>query len=219
MTQLVIIDYGSGNLRSVAKACERALLDHSISGEVIVSDDPATLHHASHILLPGVGAFGDCMQGLTSIDGLLATLTEQVLEKRRWFLGICVGMQLLFDKGYEHGEHAGLGWIGGEVKRFATDGLKVPHMGWNRLSLNTPPGAGGIGSCSPLFHDIPNGAHAYFVHSYHAQGVADEHVIATTEYGGSVVAAVAKDNMFGAQFHPEKSQAAGLQLLANFLAL
>lgn len=216
MRKLVIIDYGSGNLRSAAKACERALLDFDITGSVSVSANAADLKTASHILLPGVGAFGDCIQGLRSAPGMLDTLTEQVLEQEKWFLGICVGMQLLFDKGLEHGEHEGLGWIGGEVDTIMPKaGLKIPHMGWNSLAIHNPESA----VTPPLFRGIENGAYAYFVHSYQAQHVTEECIIATTDYGGSIVASVAKDNLFGTQFHPEKSQETGLRLLANFLKI
>lgn len=216
MTRLIIIDYGSGNLRSAAKACERALLDHDIKGEVVVSNNPAELATASHILLPGVGAFGDCMAGLSAVPGMLEALETQVRQQQKWFLGICVGMQLLFDKGYEHGTYDGLGWIGGEVRKFALEDktLKIPHMGWNELLI---PSSAREEGC--LFAHIDNGAHAYFVHSYHAEQVVAEHVLATADYGGEFVAAVKKGNIFGTQFHPEKSQANGVQLLANFLSL
>lgn len=228
MTKLIIIDYGSGNLRSVAKACERAMLDEAMDGEVTVSSDPQALEGASHLLLPGVGAFGDCMQGLKGIDGMLDALDAQVHRQKKWFLGICVGMQLLFDKGYEHGTHDGLGWIPGEVKPFDLGPeYKVPHMGWNQVSgiriqdSKASPSEARIPNPEShlLLNDIDEGEHAYFVHSYHAQEVPKEYVLATTEYGGPVVAAVGTENIFGTQFHPEKSQAAGLRLLANFLQL
>ncbi len=240
--KLVIIDYGSGNLRSAAKACERALSDHAIQGEVIVSSDARTLQTASHIILPGVGAFGDCMQGLQSRGGLLEALSEQVLQHKRWFLGICVGMQLLFDRGLEHGAHQGLGWLKGEVIKLSPSdpSLKIPHMGWNQLQLKH--------TSHPLFQHITSESvdelalselhaktsrvsreqlinksvdepFAYFVHSYQAKCTHEEEVIATTSYGGEVVAAVGRENIFGTQFHPEKSQAAGLSLLANFMKL
>jgi glutamine amidotransferase len=234
--KLVIIDYGSGNLRSAAKACERALSEHAIQGEVIVSSDARTLQTASHIILPGVGAFGDCMQGLQSRNGLLDALSEQVLEKKRWFLGICVGMQLLFERGFEHGTHAGLGWLKGEVVKLSPSdpSLKIPHMGWNQLqlkhtshplfqhiiseSLDEP--AMSLRSSAPCSgQQTRTGVFNYFVHSYHAKCANSEDILATTDYGGEIVAAVGRANIFGTQFHPEKSQAAGLSLLANFMKL
>lgn len=207
----VIIDYGSGNLRSVAKAFERVAPDVGfIAADIVVSSDPEALASADHIVLPGVGAFGDCMAGLTGVDGLKEALFEAVQTKGRPFLGICVGMQLLADKGLEHGSYNGLGWIGGTVDALkpADDSLKIPHMGWNELNVT---------SDHPVFDGIETGTHMYFVHSY-AFDVADKnHLAATTDYGGPVTAAVAKDTMIGTQFHPEKSQKDGLHLLTNFL--
>jgi imidazole glycerol-phosphate synthase subunit HisH len=213
---LVIIDYGSGNLRSCAKAFERV----AGTQKIIVSADPKALADASHIVLPGVGAFADCMQGLRAVSGMLDALSENVIQKQKHFLGICVGMQLMFERGFEHGEHQGLGWIQGDVVGIRDSGfgirqehpqsLKVPHMGWNELTIPKP---------NPLFKGIKNGAHAYFVHSYHAQCTHAEDVAATTNYGGTVTAAVARGNLFGTQFHPEKSQETGLAVLTNFLAL
>lgn len=217
MAKLVIIDYGSGNLRSAAKACERAIKDFDINASVEVSNDPLALKDASHVLLPGVGAFGDCMQGLTALPGMLEALEEQVLKEKKWFLGICVGMQLLFERGYEHGVHDGLGWLKGEVKLIERpQEYKIPHMGWNIL---LPPAKSTDFANYPLLAGIKPGDFTYFVHSYHAVDVRTDHVLATTDYGGEIVAAVGKENIFGTQFHPEKSQATGLQLLANFLRL
>lgn len=203
----VIIDYGSGNLRSAAKAFERVA-----GGEhpVIVSSDPEYLCKASHIVLPGVGAFADCMRGLKAVPGMLAALERQVLEHKKPFLGICVGMQMLFTRGHEHGAHAGLGWIEGEVVKLEARNLKIPHMGWNELNLTQPQ--------HPLLADMKNGEHVYFVHSYHAVTPAS-HMLATTEYGGVVTAVVARGNIMGVQFHPEKSQAAGLRVIENFLRI
>lgn len=213
---LVIIDYGSGNLRSCAKAFERVAGNQKI----IVSADPKALADASHIVLPGVGAFADCMQGLHAISGMLDALTENVIQKQKKFLGICVGMQLMFERGFEHGEHQGLGWLKGEVIGISNkqhqspvpnpQSLKIPHMGWNDLTIPKP---------NPLFKGIKDGAHAYFVHSYHAQCAHSEDVASTVDYGGPVTAAVSRGHLFGTQFHPEKSQETGLALLANFLAL
>lgn len=232
----VIIDYGSGNLRSAAKACERALQDHKIAGEVIVSSEASALRDASHIILPGVGAFADCMQGLKLCPNLLDTLTEQVREHKKWFLGICVGMQLLFERGHEHGVHDGLGWLKGEVVKLTPNNpsLKIPHMGWNALTFQ-PIGdreknisgfessrTSSLESASCDFQQKIAEAKkndVYFVHSYHAKCSNREDILATTDYGGEVVAMVGRENIFGTQFHPEKSQATGLSLLSNFMQL
>jgi len=210
MTKAVIIDYGSGNLRSAAKAFERAAQEWGFTDAVKVTANPADLKSATHIVLPGVGAFADCMNGLKALPGMVAALTQAVRNERKPFLGICVGMQLLATRGVEHGTHDGLGWVPGEVRRIdpgpAT--LKVPHMGWNELRLLRP---------HPLFAGIETGAHAYFVHSYHFAPVDPNAVAATVEHGGSLAAAVIQGKIAGTQFHPEKSQEAGLRLIANFL--
>lgn len=198
---LAIIDYGSGNLRSAAKAFER------IGAEVNVTRDPELLRRASHIVLPGVGAFADCMAGLSAIPDMLAALEEEVLTRKKYFLGICVGMQMLFEKGHEHGVHKGLGWLKGEVVPL-NSALKIPHMGWNELQVTGQ---------HPLLAGIENGAHAYFVHSYHAQCADKNTVLATTEYGQIIPAVVGQGHIMGTQFHPEKSQDVGLRLLRNFL--
>lgn len=201
---LAIIDYGSGNLRSVAKAFERV----AVGVPVVVTSDAQLLSEASHIVLPGVGAFADCMNGLRALPGMIEALTREVREKKKPFLGICVGMQMLFERGHEHGVHAGLGWLKGEVVLLEAPGHKIPHMGWNELALQRQ---------HPLLAGIKEGAHAYFVHSYHAVGCDSSDVIATAEYGAPVTAVVARANIFGTQFHPEKSQDTGLTLLSNFL--
>jgi glutamine amidotransferase len=208
---VVIVDYGSGNLRSAAKAFERAMAESGRTDPVRVSCDPDTVRRAERIVLPGVGAFADCRRGLDSVSGMLDALREAVLVGGRPFLGICVGMQLLARIGREHGNHAGLGWIDGEVALLpaAGQGLKIPHMGWNELVIRTPP--------HPVLRDIPAGAHAYFVHSFGFMPAEPATVAATVDYGGPVVAVVARDNLVGTQFHPEKSQATGLRLIANFL--
>src|SRR5262245_42047788 len=203
---VAIVDYGSGNLRSAAKAFERAARENEIPATIRVTDDPRAIAAADRVVLPGVGAFGDCRAGLDARPGVIAAMTESV-GRGRPFLGICVGMQLLATRGIEFGVHPGLGWIEGEVRRLApadpaipTDPqLKVPHMGWN--TLVQPRG-------HALLAGIANGAHAYFVHSFHlipAPG-AEGCVVATTDYGGDVVAMVARRNVAGTQFHPEKSQ-------------
>jgi glutamine amidotransferase len=209
---VAIIDYGSGNLRSAAKAFEYAA---AATGHTVrIASSPEALREASHIVLPGVGAFADCMHGLEAVTGMRAALEEQVMKRKKPFLGICVGMQMLFETGYEHGTHKGLGWLKGEVVKIGgTEGfpaaLKIPHMGWNDLTL-TRPG-------HPLLNGIADGDHAYFVHSYHAVCDAQDDTIATTDYGGALAAIVAHGNIMGTQFHPEKSQQTGLKLIGNFL--
>ncbi|MFG1409989.1 imidazole glycerol phosphate synthase subunit HisH [Xanthobacter sp. VTT E-85241] len=208
---VAIVDYGSGNLHSAAKALERAA--NGLGANVIVTSDPDIVRDADRVVLPGVGAFADCRRGLDAVDGMVAALEEAVHGRGRPFLGICVGLQLLAERGLEHGVTAGLGWIKGEVDRIAPSdpALKIPHMGWNTLTLARP---------HPLFEGIPTGEkglHAYFVHSYQFVLADPADLVATTDYGGTITAAVAKDNVAGTQFHPEKSQTLGLALLANFL--
>ena len=197
--RLVLVDYGAGNLRSVENALRAAG-----APDVTVSADPAAVRGADRIVLPGVGAFAACMGALGGIPGMIDALGEAVAEKARPFLGICVGMQLMATHGEEHGVHAGLGWIGGAVRRLPADHVKVPHMGWNDV---TPARA------HPLLH----AGEAYFLHGYafHPDDPAD--LLAATDHAGPVTAAVARDTMIGVQFHPEKSQAYGLAFLARFL--
>jgi glutamine amidotransferase len=211
--KVAIIDYGSGNLHSAHKAFERAASESGIGGEIIVTSDPERVRTADRIVLPGVGAYADCRRGLDAVPGMVAAMTEAVHDNGRPFLGICVGMQLLADRGLEHVTTPGLSWIGGDVVEIKpTDPtLKIPHMGWNTLDQAQD---------HALLAGIPTGAdgwHAYFVHSFHLQPSSSDTVIATTQYGGSVTALVAKDTVAGTQFHPEKSQKLGLALIANFL--
>ncbi len=205
----VIIDYGSGNLRSAEKAFERSVRELGLTMDIEVSGDAEAVRAADRIVLPGVGAFGDCRRGLDAVPGMTDVLEEMVHEKARPFLGICVGMQLMATRGLEHGEHEGLGWIAGDVVEMkpSDPSLKIPHMGWNELQLT---------GAHPVLADLPV-AHAYFVHSYQLQAADEADVVARTDYGGPVTAAVARDNMVGTQFHPEKSQALGLALIRNFL--
>jgi len=207
--KIAVIDYGSGNLRSAARALIRAVAETGRSDEVVVTSDAETVRHADRIVLPGVGAFADCMQGLDGLPGMHQVLQETVIEGGRPFLGICVGMQLMAEWGREHGDTEGLGWLKGEVValRPADSALKVPHMGWNELTVRRP---------HPLMAGIAPGAHAYFVHSYHF-AAAETEIWTETDYGGPVAALVGRDNLAGTQFHPEKSQAVGLKLIANFL--
>ncbi len=211
---VAIVDYGSGNLHSAAKAFERAAREAGSSEPILVTSDPDAVRDADRIVLPGVGAFADCRRGLDGVPGMVDALTEAVRERARPFFGICVGMQLMASRGLEHETAAGLGWIPGDVRRLepADPALKVPHMGWNVLHLQRE---------HPLVEGIelgPQGLHAYFVHSYALEPRDPDHVVAVSQYGGAVTAIVARDNMVGAQFHPEKSQTLGLALIRNFLA-
>ncbi|TAN51746.1 MAG: imidazole glycerol phosphate synthase subunit HisH [Rhodospirillales bacterium] len=211
MNTVAIIDYGSGNLRSAAKAFERAAAETGTGQDILVTADPEAVGKAGRIVLPGVGAFADCKRGLEALPGMADILAERVLRAGVPFLGICVGMQLLASLGHEHGEHKGLGWIEGEVRRLAPadPSLKIPHMGWNELEFE--PGS------HPLLAGLASGAHAYFVHSYAFRPYNPGHVLAWVAYGGPIAALVGRDNIAGTQFHPEKSQDSGLKLIANFL--
>ncbi|MDO8975791.1 imidazole glycerol phosphate synthase subunit HisH [Reyranella sp.] len=207
---VAIVDYGSGNLRSAAKAFERAAREAGTHERVLVTSSPAEVAAADRIVLPGVGAFADCRAGLYAVPGMVDTLQREVIERGKPFLGICVGMQLMATRGVEYGIHAGLDWIAGDVVRIepGKDHLKIPHMGWNELTDLKP---------HALLEGIAPRAHAYFVHSYQLAASKPETVLALTDYGGPVTAIVGRDNLAGTQFHPEKSQATGLRLIANFL--
>ena len=207
---VAIVDYGSGNLRSAQKAFERANAEADLGFTVTVTADAEEVRRASHVVLPGVGAFADCMRGLESLSGMRDALEDAVVRAQKPFLGICVGMQLMARAGREHGEHAGLGWIDGEVAALMPGDatLKVPHMGWNELVFSL---------AHPIFEGITDGAHAYFVHSYGFVCEDRASVIARVDHGGEVTAAIGRDNLVGTQFHPEKSQATGLAVIANFL--
>jgi glutamine amidotransferase len=210
---VAIIDYGSGNLHSAAKAFERAARDHGAETRVIVTSDPGLVRKADRIVLPGVGAFKECREGILAVPGMWNTLEDVVLRKARPFLGICVGMQLMASRGLEHDVSEGFGWIPGDVVRIepGSSSFKIPHMGWNTLNQHRP---------HPLLDGIAlgdGGLHAYFVHSYHLVPDDPNHVMSTTRHGIDISAMVARDNMAGTQFHPEKSQALGLALIGNFL--
>jgi len=208
---VAIIDYGSGNLRSAAKAFERAVSELG-GGSIELTKDPDRLKNFSHLVLPGVGAFSDCMARLSAADGLIDSLQEQVFNKTKPFLGICVGMQLMADVGREHGKTDGFGWIPGEVVPISPHlrNIKVPHMGWNDLQFTN--------STHPLIQNLPAGAHAYFVHSYHFVTKDRKHELATVNHGQRLTAIVGRDNLIGTQFHPEKSQRIGLRFIKNFLS-
>ena len=212
MSLVTIIDYGAGNLHSAAKAFERMA---AVVGDITVevTADPERVRRADRIMLPGVGAFADCKAGLDAVPGMVEVLDERVIKGGTPFLGVCVGMQLMASEGREKTVTAGLGWIPGAVQAItpADAALKVPHMGWNTISITRP---------HAIFENIqdgPAGLHAYFVHSYHLVTESPDTLLATTDYGGALTAVVGRDNMVGTQFHPEKSQALGLQLIENFL--
>ncbi len=211
---VAIIDYGSGNLRSAEKAFEYAARSHAQMPDVIVTADPERVLKADRIVLPGVGAFADCKRGLWAVDGMPEALEETVQKQGKPFFGICVGMQLMAERGLEFETVDGLGWVGGDVTAMdpSDPDLKIPHMGWNTIDVR--------GEGHPVFKDLetgPDGLHAYFVHSFHLACESDETRLATFDYAGIFTAMVAKDNMVGTQFHPEKSQKLGLGLIANFL--
>jgi len=209
-SRVALIDYGSGNLQSAAKALLRAADEHSIALDLKVTAKPEDVAAADRVVLPGVGAFGDCYRGLAALPGMIEAIETRVLKQGRAFLGICVGMQLMASVGREHGEYKGLGWIPGAVERLKPSdaSLKIPHMGWNTIRLLRP---------HPVFAGLESGTHVYFVHSYAMKPDDRAAVLAEADYGGPFLAAVARDNLVGTQFHPEKSQAAGLRLLGNFL--
>jgi glutamine amidotransferase len=213
---IAIIDYGSGNLRSAAKAFEHVVREEGIEADIVITDDADIVAKAGRIVLPGQGAFGDCISGLKAVDGMTDVLAERVLQRGVPFFGICVGMQLLATRGLEFGDHAGLGWIAGDVRKMTPNNpdLKIPHMGWNTLiPANTShPVLQGITKTSS-----GGGADFYFVHSFVFECKDTKDVAAWCDYGGKFTAIVAKDNMIGCQFHPEKSQQAGLELIRGFL--
>jgi len=207
---VAIVDYGSGNLRSAAKAFERAAREAGTHERVLVTSNPREVENAARIVLPGVGAFADCRAGLFAVPGMVDALQREVIERGKPFLGICVGMQLMATRGVEYGIHAGLDWIVGDVVRIqpGEGHLKIPHMGWNELRGLKP---------HALLEGIAERDHAYFVHSFQLAAAKPETVLAVVDYGGPITAMVGRDNLAGTQFHPEKSQATGLRLIANFL--
>ena len=210
MQSVALIDYGSGNLRSAEKALQRAAADHAVAAEIVTTDDPELIARADRVVLPGVGAFAACMRALQGRPGVIEAMTEAVQARGAPFLGICVGLQLMATRGLEFGETPGLDWVAGDVKRLQpADGrLKVPHMGWNALDLAQTHG---------MFAALPQGAHMYFTHSFAFFPEDERDVMAWADHGGRFPAAVARGNVAGVQFHPEKSQKPGLALLARFL--
>jgi len=210
MSQVTIIDYGSGNLHSIEKSFEKEVQDKAM--RVVVSDKAEDIERASHIVLPGVGAFGDCIEGLQKLSGMQQALEENVIKQRKPFMGVCVGMQMLADEGFENGSHKGLGWISGKVKPITPNdsSLKIPHMGWNEIKIEKQ---------HPVLDGINSGDHVYFVHSYHFDCVDKNNALASVDYGQRIVSVVANDNIVAAQFHPEKSQSTGLKFISNFLKM
>ncbi len=208
--KVAIVDFGSGNLHSAHKAFERAAREAGVAAEVRVTADPDWTLAADRIVLPGVGAYADCRRGLDAAAGMVEALSESVRRRGRPFLGICVGMQLLATRGLEHQTVAGLDWIAGDVAaiRPANPKLKIPHMGWNTLDARRP---------HALLDGVRPGLHAYFVHSFQLYPADPSDIVATADYGGPITAIVARDNVAGTQFHPEKSQTLGLALIGNFL--
>jgi len=207
---ITVIDYGSGNLKSAAKALEAAAQNVNESSKILVTSDPKIIKESDKIVLPGQGSFGDCYSGIKKIPGLNETLNEFVLEKKKPILGICVGMQLFAKIGYESQKTEGFGWIDAEVRKInnMNKKIKLPHMGWNEIELKK--------DCF-LFSNIKNKSHMYFIHSYEFMTKQKDCVVATTNYGNSIIASIAKENIIGTQFHPEKSQKNGLIILENFL--
>jgi len=208
---VALIDYGSGNLRSAAKALERAARETGLNRTILVTDDPEAVDRAQRVVLPGVGAFADCKTGLERVPGLEAAVIRAVEDRAVPFLGICVGYQLMAQRGLEFGATAGFGWLKGDIAKMAPPdpALKIPQMGWNDLVIK---------QAHPLLDGLKTGDHAYFVHSFALVGGAADECLAEVDYGGPVVAIAGRNNMAGTQFHPEKSQATGLRLLANFLS-
>lgn len=207
MKRIAIIDYGSGNLRSVANALREVAGQDE---QIVVTAAAHEVMTADRIILPGVGAFADCRRGLDALPGMGAALETRVRKEGAPFLGICVGMQLLAESGHEYGVTEGLDWLGGTVRALEKPpNGKIPHMGWNELDLHQ--------SLHPFFKGVASGAHVYFVHSYHVAGLAEDNVLASVDYGQSIAAVVGRDNILGTQFHPEKSQQTGLRLLRNFM--
>ena len=205
--KIAIINYGYGNLHSVNKAFEKANNDFNLNAKIEVTNNPDHINKADKIVLPGVGSFFDCLNAINSIDGVFETLQEQVINKQKCFMGICVGMQLLADIGYENGENNGFGWVSGSVEKMkASPNYKIPHMGWNTINFKN----------SHLFKDINENSDFYFVHSYEFKTV-EENILASTNYASKITAAIKKNNIFGTQFHPEKSHKNGQQLIKNFI--
>ena len=204
--RVALVDYDSGNLHSAEKAVQ--MMGRDAGAQVVVTSDPDVVRRADRIVLPGDGAFPACRAALDAVPGMVEALEERVLHGGVPFLGICVGMQMLATTGHEYRQTPGLNWIGGQVEAIAAPGLKVPHMGWNDLTIIRP---------HPMLEGVATGDHAYFVHGWQFRADDPAHLLATADYGGPVTAVIGRDNIVGTQFHPEKSQAVGLRIIANFL--
>ena len=205
--KIAIINYGYGNLHSVNQAFKKANNDFDLNAEIEVTNNPNEINKADKIVLPGVGSFTDCLNAIKSIDGIYESLQEQVISKKKYFMGICVGMQLLADIGYENEKNDGFGWVSGIVEKMNVPlDYKIPHMGWNTIQFKN----------NDLFKGINQNSDFYFVHSYEFKTV-DKNILATTNYASKVTAAIKKDNIFGTQFHPEKSHINGQKLIKNFI--
>jgi glutamine amidotransferase len=209
--KIVIVDYGLGNILSAQQSFLKVVKDCKKDIPVIISSDPEDINRSSHIVLPGQGAFVSCINGLKQIPGMISALEKNVIKKKKPFLGICVGMQLLAERGFENGNHEGLGWIKGSVKKLEVNNLKLPHMGWNNIEI--------INNLVEMNFDEGNNKDFYFVHTYHFDCFEPKNIIALTNYGISFPSIVGKENIYGFQFHPEKSSDQGLQLIKNFLTL
>ena len=208
--KVVIIDYGSGNIVSAQQSFLKAIYLNNFEGEVIITNDLKEVGDSSHLVLPGQGAFKTCIDGLKKIDGMMGVLEDRVLNQKIPFLGICVGMQLLANKSYENGTHIGLGWIKGNIKKIPLNNIKLPHMGWNNVKLKDN------NNCKIFFEQNLD---FYFVHSYYFECINDENVVGSTDYGLNFPSIIAKENIYGVQFHPEKSSKQGLNLIKNFLLI
>ncbi len=209
MKMIALIDYGSGNLHSAGRALRTAISAAGTDHQVTITASPDDIRQADRIVLPGVGHFADCAQNLRAVDGLVEALTDAVQHRAVPFLGICVGQQLLATRGLEDGETEGLNWIPGTVAEIEPGpGFRIPHMGWNSLDLHGP---------HFVLKDLGDDPHVYFTHSFAYRDAAPKDVAATTNYGTEIIAAVARENIFATQFHPEKSQAVGLKILSNFV--
>mgnify|MGYP001348129351 CR=1 FL=1 len=208
--KVTIIDYGLGNIVSAQQSFLRVVKENKINANITISSDPSEIDKSSHVVLPGQGAFKSCIGGLSGIPGMINALNNNILDKKKPFLGICVGMQLLADIGYENGNHKGLGWIKGSVKKISSKNLKLPHMGWNEVGLTN--------NNFKLNFETKNKDY-YFVHSYFFECMDKKNIVALTNYGVNFPSIVAKENIYGVQFHPEKSSDQGLQLIKQFLLL
>ena len=209
MKKIVIVDYGLGNIRSAEQSLKKIIEEDKQNTEVNIINNAKDLSLASHVILPGQGAFASCMKGLKNIPGMVDELSENILIQKKPFLGICVGMQLLANVGYENGKHTGLGWVSGEIKKMSQDNLKLPHMGWNEVVIKKE---------NDLIREKKTNNY-YFVHSYYFECASNENEVATTEYGLNFASVISKENIYGVQFHPEKSSLNGLKLLKNFINL